>query len=183
MYFRPLTEESKREIAIERKQEVFKAFFIANFKALENYAKFYVKDKYIAEDIASEVMWKMWHLGSDLQHINSVERYLMRAIRNKSLNYLRINQAEYVGHDELADYQFFDHLNPEDIFISNERMVEIENAVAKLPMKTQKAFRLVKDENYSYKDAAKMMGISVNTVDRHIQIAIQKLWHMLKKKK
>ncbi|PRD56858.1 sigma-70 family RNA polymerase sigma factor [Sphingobacterium gobiense] len=183
MYFKPLSEDNKRKIAIERRQEVFKLFFVANFKVLESYARFYVKDKFIAEDIASEVMWKMWHLGSDLLHVTSIELYLLRAIKNKCLNYLRIRQAEYVGHEELADYQFLDHLNPEDIFISNENVMEIEHAIAKLPTKTQQVFRLVKDENYSYKDAAQMMGISINTVDRHIQIAIQKLWCALKKKK
>lgn len=183
MYFKPLSDDNKREIAIERRQEVFKSFFVTNFKVLESYARFYVKDKYIAEDIASEVMWKMWHLGSDLQYVTSVELYLMQAIKNKCLNYLRIRQVEYVGHEELADYQFLDHLNPEDIFISNENLMEIEDAITKLPAKTQEAFRLVKDENYSYKDAAERMGISINTVDRHIQIAIQKLWCALKKKK
>ncbi|PRD45008.1 RNA polymerase sigma-70 factor [Sphingobacterium haloxyli] len=183
MYFKPLSDDNKREIAIERRQEVFKSFFVANFKVLESYARFYVKDKFIAEDIASEVMWKMWHLGSDLQHVTSIELYLLRAIKNKCLNYLRIRQAEYVGHEELADYQFLDHLNPENIFISNENVTEIEHAIAKLPAKTQQVFRLIKDENYSYKDAAQMMGISINTVDRHIQIAIQKLWCALKKNK
>lgn len=182
MYFKPLSEENKIEIAIKRRQKVFKSFFVDNFKVLEGYARSYVKDPYIAEDIASEAMWKMWYLGADLQHVTSIERYLMRTIKNKCLNYLRIRQAEYVGHEELDDYQFLDHLNPEDIFISNENVMEIENAITKLPAKTQQAFRLVKDENYSYQAAAEIMGISANTVDRHIQIAIQKLWCALKKK-
>lgn len=183
MYLKPLTDENKRKIAIDREEPVFKTFFIANFKVLENYAVFYVKDKHIAEDIASEVMWKMWHLGSDLLHVSSVESYLIRAVKNKCLNYLRVQQATYVGHDELADYPYPDHLSPEQILISTERVRQIEQAIEALPSKTLQAFKLVKDEKYTYKDAAEIMGISTKTIDRHIQIALQKLWVALKKKK
>lgn len=183
MYFKPLSEESKRKIAIERQQDAFKAFFVANFRVLERYAMLFVKDKYIAEDIASEVMWKMWYLGSDLMHVSVVEHYLMRAVKNKCLNYLRVQQAVYVGHEELADYQLTDNLDPENILISSEKVKQIERAINELPEKTKQAFKLVKNERYSYKDTAEMMGISIKTVDRHIQIALQKLWHVLKKRK
>src|SRR5690606_38348991 len=133
MYFKPLSEDNKREIAIERRQEVFKSFFVANFKFLESYAGFYVKDKFIAEDIASEVMWKMWHLGADLQHVTSVELYLQSTSKNKCLKQLPIRQMEYVEHEELADYQYLDSRTPDAIFISNENVMEIENAITKLP--------------------------------------------------
>ena len=183
MFYRPLSEENKREIAINRDERIFRAFFIANFKSLKDYAQSLVKDNYIAEDIASEVMWKIWHLGSDLAHISSVESYLSRIVKNKSLNYLRIKQAVYVGHDELADHVQMDDFCPEKILISNERMLQIEQAINALPSKTQQAFRLVKEEGNTYNEAAKRMEISPKTVDRHIQIALQKLWNTLKKEK
>lgn len=182
MFFKPLSKENQKKIAIEREEKVFKDFFIANFKLLEDYAVFFVHDKHAAEDIVSEVMWKIWHLGSDLQHIASVERYLLQSVKNNCLNYLRIKRAVYVGHEELTDYQLRDPLTPEKILISSEQIKHIENAIAHLPVKTQQAFRLVKDENYSYKEAAEVMNISVKTIDRHIQIALQKLWQALKKK-
>lgn len=183
MFFKPLSEENKKKIAVDRDERAFKAFFIANFKKLENYAMLFVKDKYVAEDIASEVMWKMWHLDSDLLHVSAVELYLMRAVKNKCLNYLRVRQAVYVGHEELADYAQRDDLSPEKILISSERMQQIERAVEALSSKTQQAFRLVKDEGHSYKETAEIMEISTKTVDRHIQIAVQKLWDTLKNKK
>lgn len=183
MYLKPLTEEDKRKIAIDREELIFKAYFIANFKALENYAILFLKDRNFAEDVVSEIMWKMWHLGSDLVHISSVEYYLIRAVKNKCLNFLRIQQTTYVGHDELTDYVSFDYSTPEQLLISTERIKEIERAIESLPPKTQQAFRLVKDKNYTYKKAAEIMGLSTKTIDRHIQIALQKLWSILKEKK
>lgn len=183
MYLKPLTDDNKRKIALDRDELIFKAYFIANFKALEKYAVLFVKDKNFAEDIVSETMWRMWHLGSDLIHISSVESYLARSVKNKCLNFLRVKQNIYVSHDELADYNYFDQSCPEQLLISNERIKEIENAIDALPPKTQEAFKLIKDENYSYKEAAEIMGISIKTIDRHIQIATQKLWAILKHKK
>ncbi|MDM1296162.1 sigma-70 family RNA polymerase sigma factor [Sphingobacterium sp. N143] len=180
MFLKLLTEEQKRRIAIDREEPIFKAFFIANLGALENYALNFVKDEHIAEDIASEVMWKMWHLGSDLISIVSVEAYLLRAVKNKCLNYLRVQQAHLVGHDELAAYPNADYPSPEDDYISTEKVRQIEQAIEALPPKTQQAFKLVKDENYTYKEAANIMGISTKTIDRHIQIALQKLWATIK---
>lgn len=183
MFLKLLTEEQKRRIAIDREEPIFKAFFIANLEALEYYALNFVKDEHIAEDIASEVMWKMWHLGSDLASIVSVESYLMRAVKNKCLNYLRVQQAVLVGHDELADFANSDCPSPEEDFISNEKIRQIKAAIEALPPKTQQAFKLVKDENHSYKEAANIMGISTKTIDRHLQIALQKLWDSIKFKK
>jgi len=183
MFLKLLTEEQKRGIAIDRDEPIFKAFFVANLKSLENYAFNFVKDEHVAEDIASEIMWKMWNLGSDLMSVASIESYLTRAIKNKCLNYLRVQQALLVGHDELANYASSDYPSPEDALISNEKIRHIKQAIEALPPKTQQAFILVKDENHSYKEAANIMGISTKTVDRHIQIALQKLWDSIKFKK
>ncbi|WP_286895169.1 MULTISPECIES: sigma-70 family RNA polymerase sigma factor [Sphingobacterium] len=183
MFLKLPTEEQKRKIAIDREELVFKSFFIANLAALENYALNFVKDQHLAEDIASEVMWKMWHLGSDLLCIACVKSYLLRAVKNKCLNYLRVRQMVLVGHDELADYANADCPSPEEDYISTEKIGQIKKAIDALPPKTQLAFKLVKDENHSYKEAANIMGISTKTIDRHIQIALEKLWNSIKIKK
>ena len=184
MYFKPLSEQQRKKIAIDREERAFRSFFVANYKPLENYALIFVKDKHLAEDIVSEVMWKMWHLGTDLLHISAVEYYLMRAIKNKCLNHLRVRQMTYVGHEDLIAYpHIIEQITPEQIMISNETITQIERAIHKLPTKTKQAFLLIKEESYTYKEAAQIMGVSTKTVDRHIQIAIKKLWDILKKKK
>lgn len=181
MILTTLSTEKKLKIALERDESVFKSYFIANYKMFEKYAFSYLKDKHLAEDVASEVMWKMWHIGEDLVHVANVEQYLFKAVKNKCLNMLRMKQLKYVEENEL--FEFADNsLNPESIFIQSQAVTKIEQAISKLPEKTKQAFLLVKEERFTYKQVAESMNISTKTVDRHIQNAVKKLFQGLKNK-
>lgn len=174
-----LSSEKKLKIAVEREEAVFKSYFIANYKVYEKYAFSFLKDKFLAEDVASEVMWKMWHLGEDLMRISNVEQYIFKSVKNKCLNMLRVRQLKFVGNEDLPDYAD-NSLNPETLMIEGQAIAKIEKAISKLPEKTKQAFLLVKEEKMSYIEAAENMNISPKTVDRHIQNAIKKLYYFLK---
>ncbi|QBQ41677.1 sigma-70 family RNA polymerase sigma factor [Sphingobacterium psychroaquaticum] len=182
MLFKPLLEEDKVRIAHYREEEAFKAYFMANYRALENYAASYLGDAHMAQDIVSEVMWQIWRLEGDLMRIKSVEQYILRAIKNKCLNQFRVRQLVYTDQDELKD-ELINDSSPEQIFITNEDLKIIHQAILNLPEKTREAFKLVKEEQYSYRQAAEIMNISVNTIDKHIQNALQRLLKALRKKK
>jgi len=182
MYLKPLSEENKRNIAIHRDENSFKAYFLANYGVLKSNAFSFIKDKQLAEDVVSEVLWKIWYLGPDLMNIVSLESYLLRAIKNKCLNLLRVRQLVLTDGIEYQD-TLIDRNTPEDILISTESIQRIQRAVECLPPKTKEAFKLVKEEKKSYLETAETMGISKKTVDRHIQIALGKLWACMKEKK
>lgn len=179
MLINPLSEANKLLIARNRDEKVFKAYFVDNYNALKRYAFSLLKDDHFAEDVASEVLWKIWHLGPDLIHIAHVEHYIFRSIRNKCLNLLRVKKMTYHDNGDLQDERM-EEANPERIMISKESLLKIAAAVAALPPKTNQVFKLVKEQGCSYKEVAQLMGISTNTVDRHIQIALRKLWAALK---
>lgn len=175
-------EEQKHKIAIMRDEYVFKQFFIQNIEILKQYALSIVKDDCHAEDVASEVFWEIWNMGSKLVDIKSVSAYLYRATKNKCLNLLRNKIVRYEP-VEVHCNTLVDDLSPEVLLISTEKTKEIEFAIDQLSPKTKEAFLLVKDYQMTYKQAAETMGIAVKTVDRHMQIAIEKLYFLLKEKK
>lgn len=179
MSLTPLSNEKKSKIALERDESTFKSYFISNYKVYENYAYRFLKDKYLAEDVASEVMWKMWHLGEDLLYIVNLEQYLFKSVKNKCLNMLRVRQLQYVQQEDLVDYAD-ETLNPENMMIQAQAIAKIEQAIAELPEKTQQAFLLVKEDKLTYNQVAENMNISPKTVDRHIQNAVKKLFKFLK---
>lgn len=184
MYLRPISEEQKKAIATHRDEQAFKTFYLLNFNPLRNYALSFLKDKHLSEDVASELMWKIWHLGEDILHISCLESYMLRAIKNKCLNILRVRPLVLSDPQELEDFeQRQDDECPEQLLIQSESIARILRAVEGLPAKTKMAFHYVKQEKRSYKEVAETMNISVKTVDRHIQIALKKLWDTLKNKK
>lgn len=177
-----ISEENKTKIALNRDEIVFKNYFIDNYNVLKDYAYYFLKDHHLAEDVSSEIMWKLWHMGADLMYISSVENYLLRSIKNRCLNILRVRQTVLMEHDDLNE-QLIEHADPEKLLISSQEISKIKEAIDSLPRQTHKAFSLVKESQHTYKEAAEIMGVSVKTIDRHIQIAIKKLWLALKKNK
>jgi RNA polymerase sigma factor (sigma-70 family) len=179
MILNTLSTENKSKIALKRDEAVFKSYFIQNYKVYEKYAFGILKDRFLAEDVASEIMWKMWHLGEDLMHVANVEQYILKSIKNKCLNMMRVRQPLYVENRDLPDYAD-NSLNPETLMIEAQAVAKIQQAISELPEKTKQAFLLVKEEKMTYKEAAESMNISPKTVDRHIQNAIKKLFSFLK---
>ena len=179
MILTSLSTENKLKIAVERDEYVFKSYFITNYKVFEKYAFSFLKDKYLAEDVTSEVMWKMWHLGEDLLRIGNIEQYIFKSIKNKCLNMMRVRQPKFVNHDDVPEHAD-DSLNPEKLLIGAQAVAKIEKAISDLPEKTKQAFLLVKEEKLTYKQVAECMNISPKTVDRHIQNAVKKLFSFLK---
>lgn len=183
MYIKPLSDEDKKAIGIARSENAFKKFFTANFKVLTHYAYSFLKDRHLAEDVASEIMWKIWHLESDLLHIAYVEQYILRAVKNKCLNLSRVRQIVSVTDENLENKDTrIDICCPEHILIQTESIKRINLAIEDLPPKTKQVFNFIKEDKISYKEAAVKMDISIKTVDRHVQIALNKLWEALKEK-
>jgi RNA polymerase sigma-70 factor (ECF subfamily) len=58
---------------------------------------------------------------------------------------------------------------------SRQRLRQLVEAVAELPPQMQRAFRLHKLEGKSHADTARVMGISVKSVEKHISAALKAL--------
>lgn len=69
---------------------------------------------------------------------------------------------------------------PEDDLISNEAVNRINAAIEELPDKCKIAFKLVREDNMKYQDAAEILGISVKTLENHITAAVKKIRSKLK---
>jgi RNA polymerase sigma-70 factor (ECF subfamily) len=65
--------------------------------------------------------------------------------------------------------------NPEQVMLREELTATITSAIKELPPKCQMAYKLVREDGFSYKEVASIMGISENTVDRHLNNALHKL--------
>jgi RNA polymerase sigma-70 factor (ECF subfamily) len=58
---------------------------------------------------------------------------------------------------------------------SRQRLRQLVEAAADLPPQMQRAFRLHKLEGLSHAETARLMGISVKSVEKHISAALKSL--------
>lgn len=69
----------------------------------------------------------------------------------------------------------FDNLTPEQILINEEFKKSIELIVQALPPRCKMVFKLVKEDNLSYKEVAQILDISAKTVDAHLVTAVKRI--------
>ncbi|MFZ1702980.1 MAG: RNA polymerase sigma-70 factor [Saprospiraceae bacterium] len=140
-----------------------------------------LKNKNVAEDIVQEVMLEIWKMKDQLIVASSVEAYLKRACRNKSLNYIRSQKLNFEDIDTAEEIKS-DYINVEDALAVENLQEKIDEGINSLPEKCRLVFTLSRVEGLSYQEIADQLGISTKTVENQISKALRVLREHVYKK-
>lgn len=162
--------------------EAFHQVFEQYYELLCNYAILITRNRATAEEVADDVLFELWKNHERL-HIDNLEHYLLRATRNRSINVLtETRRCHEVNQSLLPDIYYKERealltsdSTPIDDMVLQEYKRRIEKAVSEMPPAMQRVFRLSREEDMSYSDIAKELGISVNTVKYQIKAALATL--------
>ena len=157
--------------------EAMKQIFDLYYLPLCSYALRYVACISIAEEIVSDVMYKVWQNRHFDYHADTFREYLHTATRNTALNYLKQKQNLQNLSDNWAEHirEELIEETPLDRLITKEMQDKLENLMSKLPDQCRKTFLMSRIDDMTYEEIATLMNISVNTVKYHIKTALQKL--------
>jgi RNA polymerase sigma-70 factor (ECF subfamily) len=157
-------------------QKAYEELYVCLYKYLYNFAWSFVKSKQLAEEIVSDVFIKVWQKRSTLESIDNFKVYLYVATKNISLNYLGKSKTFSV-----ADIQDFStelistYSDPEQLLITSDMMVLIQNAIAQLPSRCRLIFQLVKEDKMKCREVAEVLQLSTKTVENQVAIAVRKI--------
>ncbi|WP_144043756.1 RNA polymerase sigma-70 factor [Sphingobacterium cellulitidis] len=151
------------------------------------FAKSLVQRDEVAEDIATESLIILWE-KMRTEEIQSVQSFLFKIIKNKSLDYLKHIKVRKKVMDEIDDWSEHEidfrlsmtsSIN-DDLILSKEiREIAIET-LEKLPSKTREVFMLSRQEQLKGNEIAEKMEMSLKGVEYHISKAIKALRISLK---
>lgn len=135
-----------------------------------------VKRKEVAEEIVSDIFFRLWNERENIGRIQNIRAYLTTAVRNNSLTYLRskVNKP-HLTLDEIDAFELEPLKCPETILIDKETMELINRSIAQLPAKNKMVFTLAKVNGLKYKEIALLMNISPRTVENHIATALERI--------
>ena len=123
-----------------------------------------------AEDIVQETMIKVWNRREQWDNIESIEAFCLTICRNISLDKMRKmenqNQSLSEGEHDAPDQSYSS--NPEEQAMQQDRMQLIRQLINQLPEKQRSVMQLRDFEGKSYKEIAKVMGIS----EEHVKVNI-----------
>jgi len=136
----------------------------------------------VAEDLAQELYVKLATRDPAVTAENPIA-LIYRIATNVMLDRAR-GEARAVARDGAWRVATHDMLGPDDVaaeppadeaVASRQRLRQLVDAVAELPPQMQRAFRLHKLEGHSHAETARLMGISVKSVEKHISAALKAL--------
>ena len=141
-----------------------------------------VGNKEIAEEVVSDVFFEVWRQRKSLMKVKNMVSWLNTIAFHKALNAMRSEaHNSSLSIDDLPDFSFPKNQSPLDNIITREERQELDNAIKYLPPRCKHVFFLAKIEQMPYADIAKMLGISLATVNYHVNFALTTLKKRLKK--
>ena len=163
-------------------REAFDRFCLTLYPAMLSYAKVFLSDEG-AEDIVQDVMLGVWRRREILDENYDPRIYIFRSIYNRSLNYLKREQlaSDFRSWNErrIAMYEH-ETLDPDRNpvvrrLLDGDLKDSLLKAIDALPPKRQEIIRMHFVEEIPNKEIAKRLGISLSTVENHINAALKKM--------
>ncbi|MFT3902023.1 MAG: RNA polymerase sigma-70 factor [Niabella sp.] len=164
-------------IAEHNDQAAFDELFTYYFTGLVSFASSLLKDRQLAEEVVEDVFIKLWLNRKTMVSIKNVSHYIYTATKYAAINALKAKRTVFF--EDFGDDVLLTYTSPEATFISNENISLITDAINALPPKCRLIFRLIKEEGLKYEEVARLLQVSVKTVESQMTIAIKKLTQAL----
>lgn len=156
----------------DTKKEIFGQMFVELYPRLVRYAAQLLGDGEDARDIVGGVMEQAWQLFEKLEPDNR-GAWLYTAVRNACLNRLKHLQVEAANLEALRQAT---RMDAETNYREHERLLQQAESIARsLPEPTCTVLRLCYFEHKTYREVAETLGISPDTVKKHISKALRTL--------
>ncbi|MDI9337812.1 MAG: sigma-70 family RNA polymerase sigma factor [Alphaproteobacteria bacterium] len=171
------------QIAIYEDEYAYKQLFMNCFISLQNFGFSFLKNRSLAEEIASDVLLDVWKKKQYYNDIENPKSYFLTVVKNACLKViskdkkLRLLPLHDVKTEFFADYGT--KPNEEE----NNYFEVIDSTVSQLPEKCKLIFKMAKEDKLKYKEIASLLNISVKTIDAQLAIAIKRITEALIKVK
>lgn len=152
------------------------------FRKAYLYAKSYVADDFIAEDIASEAMISVWEKMRSTEKKELIA-FLFIILKNKSLDYLRKKSTQDLYFQRMGDVGMADleirissleASIPEKVLVSETESI-ISETLSHFSWQAQDVFRMSREEGLSNSEISSKLGISKKGVEYHITRILKEL--------
>ena len=152
----------------------FERLFEKYYGPLCHHAEKIVKDMDTAEDLVQEFFYHFWKNRETFSPKLSLNAYLYQSIHNNALHYLehlavRKNYAEHV----FSEFKVTMPVEVQPDVELNDLGNIINATLKKMPERCSRIFRMNRFEGLKYREIARILSISVKTVEADMGKALQ----------
>ncbi|MEX0929161.1 MAG: sigma-70 family RNA polymerase sigma factor [Balneolales bacterium] len=163
----------ERSISLRIKKgdhQAFQEFFDCHYNPLYRFLISRGLDRATAEDLIQKSFVIIWERRQDIDETKSLKAYLFRTAYTRMLNEIKFNNrfdndAEMPVPEEVQ--------SPEDHVQLAQMMETLHNTVASMPVKRRMVFDFCFLQQFTYKETAEEMKVSVKTIENHMAVAFK----------
>lgn len=163
-------------VALNDDAEAFKILFYDYFPPLCVFARRYIPEMQVCEDIVQDTFLKIWKNRKEQEITTSIRNFLITSVKNNCLNYLKRQDLEQTYIQRRGEqYEEFFPGTQDDLYTTRELEQLIETALNKLPENIREVFEMNRFEGLTYARIAENKQISVKTVEAYMGKALKHL--------
>ncbi|MCG8309816.1 MAG: RNA polymerase sigma-70 factor [Cytophagales bacterium] len=153
----------------------FKQFYDIYYPKLINFARLFLRDFSLVQEVVSDVFYKILQNPSLLEQSNDIDNYLFISVKNQAINCQKRVKVfgNYSSVEDVKDYLIPEKSNPEKILVETELYDVVWKIVEEMPPKRRTIYMMIKEDGMKYKQVAKLLDISVKTVESHMHEAMK----------
>jgi len=161
------------EELISGNTRAFDQIFRDHYPNLCRFAFSIVHDEDAAHSLVQDVFVKLWENRATLEHVERLTPYLTAMTRNRSLNYIKRENRNIQLSEIPVDAQTGN--NTENQIDANSFEEQLVIVLSQLPERCRVAFEYSRFENFTSKEIALKMDISVKGVEALMGRALKSL--------
>jgi RNA polymerase sigma-70 factor (family 1) len=161
-------------------QVAFRQIFEATYTLLCGISFRMTKSRESSEEIVDDVFCSFWKNRRTINITTSFTLYLIASIRNRSLDYLRKLKKEKSSKLEDASGVTSVEIIASDAMAYEELKNHIATAIQSLPRQCRLIFLMSREQDLTYKEISKQLGLSIKTVDTQMGRALKHIRRELK---
>ena len=152
----------------------FEILFQQYYVRFHNFVRNLIKDTQAAEDIVQNVFMKVWINRAQLRPDQSIHNWIYVLTKHEVLNHIR-DRKVYLQVEKILIPDSSQFSAVEDMLQIRELDSRVREFIASMPEQRRRVFMMSRYRGLGNKEIAQMLGLSVRTVDRHINLALTSL--------
>lgn len=153
----------------------FDLFYGQYSQRLYGFAFSMLKNKEDAKEIVQEAFLKLWNKRAEIDSAYSLKAFLFSISYHIIIDLLRKRTQDAGFKEYLRNYFNDETAKTDELVHFNELNEALERMVSELPLQRRKVYLMSREEGLSHQEIAGKLGITIKTVENHINLSLKYL--------